>query len=42
MLHLINDERELTSTDMEKADVLNEFFALVLVADRLLMLLVSF
>jgi len=42
VLHLINDERELTSTDMEKADVLNEFFALVLVADRLLMLLVSF
>ena len=42
MLHLINDKRELASTDMEKADVLNEFFALVLAADRLLMLLVSF
>jgi len=41
VLPLVNEKGELAMTDMEKAEVLNEIFALVFVATRILIFLMS-
>jgi len=41
ILPFVNEKGELAMTDMEKAEVLNEIFALVFVATRILIFLMS-